>query len=213
MFRSFRNVWMLEELQVPYEHILLAKPWSKTAKQYHPQGKVPVIVDGDFVLYESVAINTYLGDKYGSTLVPSVSTRQRALYNQTTLTILTEMDAQGLWIHRKHEQLAEYFGSASPQVIQEAKRQFVKAHKVMVSQLESGGGPYLLGKDFTAADILYIHCLNWAKSIEWFVTPEPNTVLDTYMQLCKSRPAYQRTVAKRFAEEKEEKKKQPISKI
>ena len=71
MFRSFRCVWMLEELNVPYQHVL-AKPASAIAKQFHPQGKIPILVDGDFVVYESAAINTYLGTKYpeASNLVP-----------------------------------------------------------------------------------------------------------------------------------------------
>lgn len=198
MFRSFRCVWMLEELGVPYQHIM-AKPWSKQAKQYHPLGKIPVLVDDDFVLYESGAINTYLGDKYQQ-LVPPPRSQERARYNQYCMFILTEMDAQGLWIHRKHEALAQYFG-ACPQAVEEAKRQFDKVHAALVSDLVLG--EYLLGSEFTAADILYVHCLDWAKSIGWFDDIEEGT-LAHYLDLCKSRPAYQRAVSKRQAEQAQE---------
>jgi len=213
MFRAFRNVWMLEELQVPYEHVM-AKPWGKTAKLHHPQGKIPVLMDGEFCLYESAAINTYLADKYESPLVPPPrNLQERAIYDQTTLCLMMDMDAQGLWIHRKHQELSEYFG-ACPEAVKEAKRQFDKVHEVMVAQL-SEPGPYLLGKDFTAVDMLYVHCLNWAKSIGWFESPSENenTVLRKYLDLCKSRPAYQRTIAKRIAEEQAEKEKKPTSKM
>ena len=171
MFRAFRCVWMLEELGVPYEHIL-AKPWGKTAKRHHPQGKIPVLIDGDFEVYESAVINTYLSDKYNSPLVPSQDNiQERAKYNQTVLVIMTDMDAQGLWMHRKHEALSQYFGS-SPEAVKEAKRQFDAVKQVLVTQL-SQPGPYLLGTNFSAADILYIHCLDWAKSIGWFHPPTP----------------------------------------
>jgi hypothetical protein len=62
-FRPFRNVWMLEELGVAYEHIA-ARPRAPEAQQVNPFGKVPCLMDGDFAMYESVAINTYLGDKF-----------------------------------------------------------------------------------------------------------------------------------------------------
>ena len=198
MFRTFRCVWMLEELGVPYEHIL-AKPWSKQAKQYHPLGKIPILVDDDFVLYESVVINTYLGDKYDK-LVPPPRTRDRARYDQYCMFLMTEMDAQGLWIHRKHDALAQYFG-ACPQAVEEAERQFDTVQAAMVADLSSlSSGPFLLGNEFTPADILYVHCLDWAKSIGWLHV-EDGTPLGNYLDLCKSRPAYQQAVAKRQAEE------------
>lgn len=184
---------MLEELGVPYEHIL-AKPWSKQAKQYHPLGKIPILIDDDFVLYESAVINTYLGDKFEK-LVPPPLTRDRARYDQYCMFLMTEMDAQGLWIHRKHEALAQYFG-ACPQAVEEAERQFEKAQAAMVANLS---GPFLLGNEFTAADILYVHCLDWAQSIGWLHVEEG--ALGNYLDLCKLRPAYQRAVDKRQAEQ------------
>ena len=93
---------MLEELGVSYEHVP-AMPQSPQVKQYNPLGKIPVLIeDDDFVMYESGAIMTYLGDKYrndnndSSSLVPLAGTRQRGKYEQTMSVLLTELDAQGL---------------------------------------------------------------------------------------------------------------------
>src|SRR5262249_45609777 len=66
--RSIRPRWMLQELEVPFESV-----WVNLIKGEHrdreflklnPAGKVPVLVDGDLVLNESVAIVLYLAEKY-----------------------------------------------------------------------------------------------------------------------------------------------------
>lgn len=203
LFRCFRCVWMLEELGIPYEHVL-AFPATKQAEKFHPMGKIPVlVVNEDWALYESAAINTYLAD-FAQKFIPEPRTRERAHYDQTVLFLMTEMDASGLWIHSKHERLAQYLGGPCPIAVAEAKRQFERAQHSMEREFV---GPYVLGGDFTAADILYVHCLNWATSIAWFPTPTEGRLSD-YLSLCTSRPAYQRTIAKRTAEEQIRKLKQ-----
>ncbi|KAI0047694.1 thioredoxin-like protein [Auriscalpium vulgare] len=67
--RSQRILWLLEELEVPYE----LKTYQRTPEQLapkellevHPLGKSPVITDGDVTLAESGAIVDYLIEKYG----------------------------------------------------------------------------------------------------------------------------------------------------
>lgn len=68
--RSQRVLWMLEELETPYEikryqrdpKTMLAPP---ELRKVHPLGKSPVITDGDLTLAESGAILEYLVDHYG----------------------------------------------------------------------------------------------------------------------------------------------------
>lgn len=199
-FRSFRCVWMLEELQVPFQQDFMARPGSKAAGKHHPLNKIPSLVvnDGEFCLYESAVINTFLGDTYGNKLVPPPRTYKRVKYDQTVTFLMSEMDAQALWIHRKHKSLGKIFGK-SPEAVTEAKRQFDASNQVLVDQLS----PYLLGDDFTAADILYVHCLEWAETIGW----NDNRVfhdskLVDYLKLCRSRDGYQRTVTRRGEEAK-----------
>ena len=62
--RSFRVLWMLEELGLPYEHVN-AGPRSDEVFTYSAQGKIPVLVDGDTPVTDSTAIITYLADKHG----------------------------------------------------------------------------------------------------------------------------------------------------
>ena len=202
-FRSFRCLWMLEELAVPYQHVDAASPQSKEVKGYNPLGKVPVLVEQDgFVLYESVAINTYLGDTYRSnnpTLVPPAGTRQRAIYNQTMSVLSTELDAQGLWIHRKHESLGYVF-TYIPDAVAHARKYFHKTNRTLIDQVKHEGGPYLLGADLTAADIFYVHCLDWSTSIGWNDKWKEDPVIMDYLKLCKGRPAYIKVRAMQMAE-------------
>jgi glutathione S-transferase len=200
---------MLEELQVPFERSM-ARPQSEESKHYHPLGKIPSLVvnNGEFCIYESASINTYLGDVYKSNLIPqhasTIVTRgasdyqtfvqQRAKYDQTVTFIMTEMDAQGLWIQRKHETLGKLFGK-SPEAVQEAKRQFENANHVLCDQLN----PYLLGDTFSAADIMYAHCLEWATDIGW--NDGDDAKLQHYLEQCQARPAYVRAAAQRKEEE------------
>ena len=68
--RSFRPLWMLEELGLPYELKMLPFPPRAFAKEYlalNPLGTVPFMVDGETEMTESSAICHYLGTRYGPT--------------------------------------------------------------------------------------------------------------------------------------------------
>jgi glutathione S-transferase len=121
--------------------------------------------------------------------------------------IMSELDAQGLWIHRKHSSLGHIFG-AIPDAVAHAKIQTARAVGVLATELQKGGGPFLLGSDFSAADILLVHSLDWAELIGWgeawttalSADAKDMQCLAAYLQMCRSRPAYVRTVKKKDAE-------------
>ena len=73
--RAIRTLWMLGELDLPYEHIdlLPRSPGTKTAEYLalNANARVPTIEDDGFVLSESMAINLYLAKKHHSPLYPS----------------------------------------------------------------------------------------------------------------------------------------------
>jgi glutathione S-transferase len=211
--RAFRCLWMLEEIGIPYQFIY-STPQSPQVLKYNPLGKIPILVEEDgFVLYDSGAIITYLGDKYrdsdsdtsNSLLVPRAGTKERGLYDQTMSVIQTELDSQGLWIHRKHEVMGEYF-TYIPDAVNHARKYFNRTNRILIQQLKDnnnnnnknsgsdgdGGGPYLLGSNFTAVDIMYVHCLNWSKAIGWDNKWNDDITIKQYMDLCMTRSAYQK---------------------
>lgn len=249
-FRTFRNLWMLEELGLPYQYIP-AQPHDPIVLKYNPLGKVPVLVEEQeletevvdqgqtsasvFSMYESGPINTYLGDRFGSSSSswqiyhPVAGTHERALYDQTLSVIVSELDSQGLWIHRKHESLGEIFQTI-PEAVDHARKYFNKTNRALMKQLEtskeqqllrcqqqscalelekadSSGDYYLLGSKFTAIDISYVHCLDWARAIGWDDKFRSNDVVADYLQRLKSRQAYQKVKSLRQAEQQATKSK------
>lgn len=168
-------------------------PQSEIVLKYNPLGKVPILVTEDgFSLFESCAINTFLGDRYRNTnaaLVPAAGTNARGIYDQTISVVTTELDAQGLWIHRKHEAMGKYF-TFIPDAVVHARKYFHKTNRGLIKQLKGSDGPYLLGADFTAADIAYVHCLEWSLEIGWDDKWKNDGEVVDYFQLCRSRPAY-----------------------
>jgi glutathione S-transferase len=78
--------WYLEELEVPYEFVLLDMKAGEHLQpeflKINPMGKVPAIVDGDFQLWESGAILLYLAEKYAKT---AYSSEEKAIFAQWVL--------------------------------------------------------------------------------------------------------------------------------
>lgn len=195
--RNFRCIWMMEELGLPYT-LVQDMPRSDAVSRVNASGKVPILLEYDsnestepsFTLTESMAINNYLADTYDKEggsgrppLIPPPCTRERAKYDETVSFILTELDAQALWIHRKHTSLKKVYGDI-PQAAEKAREQFERMNPLLAQQCR----PYLMGANFGAADMIYIYCLDWAMAEGWNL-PESQSA---YIELCRSRPAYQR---------------------
>ena len=228
-FRPFRNVWMLEELRdaLPadvgfrYDHVVCA-PHSDDARVHHPMGKIPSLLvrdgtEGDFTLIESAAINSWLGDRMreywevgggsggSGFLVPRPGSRDRAVYDSFVTFLVAEADSSGLWIHRKLESLGEKraFGAVRYALLP-ARLQFDRAMAGVRAQLEAQRpqrpGYFLVGGCFTAADVLLVHCCDWAEGIDadkgpaasWFSKYIGDDVFQDYLKRVRARPAYLR---------------------
>jgi glutathione S-transferase len=164
--RTLRAHWMLRELNLPYESRPIASRSAETATEdyirLNPSQKIPTLVDGDFVLSESAAIVTYLGAAYGAAknLAPPMQTRERARYDQWCFFAMMELDANTLYIIRRHEDLKAIYGEAS-NAVQAARDCFARQARAAAERL-SATGPFVLGDRFTGADILVTTCLNGA---------------------------------------------------
>ena len=165
--RTLRPHWMLHELGTPYEAKLIAPRSGETQtpefQALNVKGKIPVLVDGDLVLTESAAIITYLADRYGpdTGLVPAPYTTERARYNEWLAYVQMELDAHTLYVLRKHRDLANLYGEA-PAAITTAIEGFGKLLGFAEQRLAAHD--YLVGEQFTGADLMLVTCLTWARA-------------------------------------------------
>lgn len=188
--RTMRAHWMLHELDLAYESRPIGSRTGETQTpeytRLNPSQKIPVLQDGDFVLSESAAIVNYLAQAYGASrnlLLPS-NTKERARYDQWCFFVMMELDADTLYVIRRHEGLAELYGEA-PNALKAARDCFRKQAQAAAQRLASTG-PFVLGERFSGADILLTTCLTNAvrRQIEL-----PDALCE-YMKRCTAREAY-----------------------
>lgn len=161
--RSIRCRWMLRELDVPFESVQVdLSRGEHRARDYlrvHPQARVPVLDDDGFLLHQSTAICTYLGDKFPEKgLVPPAGTQERALYDQWLFFCASELDAP-LWVIRRHLVLYPEERRCAA-ILPVARDELREAVAVLDGHLSRES--FVVGGRFSAADIVVGHTLAWA---------------------------------------------------
>jgi glutathione S-transferase len=163
--RSIRVRWTLQELGVPFEPITvnLAAGEHKRPEflELNPAGKLPVLVDGDLVLTESVAIVKYLAEKYRDRgLVPD-NLRERAELDRWLLFTATELE-QPLWRISKHTNIYPE-KDRIPAEVELAKRDF-KAMAAIAEQ-HMKHREFVVGNRVSVADFVLAYTLDWGNEI------------------------------------------------
>jgi len=108
--RSIRVLWTLRELCVEFEfvnvNLMAGENRHPEFLALNPAGKVPVLVDGEFVLTESVAMVLYLAEKYPEKNLLPAGVELRAQVNRWLMFTATELE-QPLWRISKHTALSQ----------------------------------------------------------------------------------------------------------
>ena len=184
--RAHRVVWMLRELGLAFEHEQTPFMDGSTHRPeflaINPNGRVPVLVDDGFVIYESLAINLYLAQKHGGPLAPA-SLQESALATQWSFWVTTEIEKPLLFASVNRKLFAE--DQRDEEQAQMAIGKLNRPFKVLNEHLEHR--PWLLGERFTVAD------LNVATVMD--LAPQCGIALDAWPRLqqwherCPARPA------------------------
>lgn len=192
--RAFRILWMLEECGADHERVPhdLRRGTQKAPDflAINPDGKLPVLEDrgpaGDWTgvaVTESLAICAYLADATGR-LAPAVGTPARAIYE-------TFLAYGGTALEPAMADLA-FPRAALPPALSLGWPPFAEAVARVERQIAASGGPYLLGADFTAADVMSGGLLRFAAA---FGVLKPGPVAAGYLAALEARPAMTRARA------------------
>ncbi|MBL4732277.1 MAG: glutathione S-transferase family protein [Rhizobiaceae bacterium] len=179
--RSFRVLWMLEELGLEYQ-VEAVGPRTPEILALNPSGKLPVLKDGDDAIIDSTAIIQYLADKHNK-LTFAAGTIERAKQDSFTCFALDDLDGI-LWGAAKHSfVLPEELRSDAVK----PASQFDFAKSLITLEKRLGDNKYVMGDVFTVPDIIITHCAGWAANakFDW-----PEGPLSDYVDRVRKRPAY-----------------------
>ena len=197
--RAFRALWIAEELGLAYEHrpIEIGEAGARTPEflALNPNGRLPVIVDGDFVLPESLAITLYLAKKYSlGTLYPAKLQDEARLW-QWSFWALAEID-RGVNIWSLHAvRLPPHERNAG--LREEALKVLAAPFAVLDKALAESA--YLLGADFTVADLNVAAVASRAIDMDLSASPH----LKNWLMRCLERPAARKALALKAKSEQE----------
>ena len=181
--RSFSSIWLLEETGQPYERVLtdISAGAQKTPEflTINPMGKVPALTDGSAAIAESAAICAYVAERYpDAKLAPPVGDPKRADYLKWLFFAPGCIEPALIQIFTKIEVPASTAAWGST----------TQVFDVLDKALDKG--PWLLGDNFSAADIAIGAGLNFAVRVFKMVPARPS--FDAYIARCVARPAFQR---------------------
>jgi glutathione S-transferase len=195
--RAIRVRWTLQELGVDFESIhvdLLAGEHRRPEfLKINPAGKLPVLIDGDFVLTESVAIVLYLGEKYPEKGLLPAGIEARAQVNRWLLFAATELE-QPLWRISRHTSLYPE-EERLPKDVRLAGRDFQEMAAVLEKHMQ--GRKFVAGDNPTVADFVTAYTLDWGNEAK-LLGDCPHLL--AYMERMYARPLAPPRIAQAFAE-------------
>jgi len=187
--RAGRIVWLLEELGLPYElNKMKFHPSDLKSDEHrgrHPLGRVPVLEDGDIIIFESGAIVEYIIERHApGQLKPAVDDPAYPEYLQwfhycegMVMPPVNTVVVQTLLLPPERR---------SEEALAQAKKLLTRALQPVDAALE--GREYLIG-DFSAADVMLGHACFMSRRIGCVTDEMPN--LHAYIDRIEARPAFQ----------------------
>jgi glutathione S-transferase len=206
--RALRNIWLLEEMGLPYRVVPVIQafrlpdplpadaPFNTRSPEFlamNPAGSIPVMRDGDVVLSESLAINLYLGRRYG----PPVGTNdlvESAKFAQWTLYAATEIEPRSAQILFNRVQLPP--AQRDEAKVTEAVAALRRPFGVLDAALAATGHP--VGGRFTAADVALAECVRYCLPAPEALEGFPR--VKAWIEACHARPAWKKIMAEREKE-------------
>ena len=187
--RAMRCLWMLEEMGEPYQLIEKSTRTDELQSaeylRLNPNARIPTLVDGDLVLWESMAINLYLALKYEGPM-HSVGPTVLGLAAQWSFWAMLELEGLLLELLNHRAVLPEF--ARDPSYAERDELLLRKPLGVLNNSLR--GRDHLAGGNFTVADLNVASILAWGKMARLDLSAHPDVA--RWLDSCLTRPAYRR---------------------
>jgi glutathione S-transferase len=185
---------LLEEIGAPYllQYVDRKVQAHKSAEylKLNPNGLIPVLVDGDLVLYETAAVCLHLVDTFPEAgLAPAVGSAERAHFYKWMAWLTNTLQA-ALIIYFYPERWADD-AAAIAQVKAHAETAVGRMLDQLDAELASHGRPWLLGAAYSAADPFALMLCRWTRGFARPARSLPR--LGPYLERVLERPAVRRT--------------------
>jgi len=207
--RASRPLWLLAESGTPFRHEPVIQAYrlpdpsavdaplhtaSPSFLAINPQGQIPVMVDGDLTLTESLAITLHIARKHGGMLGPQ-TVEEQALCEQWALLAATSLEGPALEILYIQEDGGDKTPEGQAAIALNAERL-----RRPLARLEQHlqGRQWLMAERFTATDIMVAECLRYAQGHPTLLSEFPAT--KAWIERCQARPAFKAMWAGRLAE-------------
>jgi len=189
---------VLEELGVPFELELVdrANAGHKSPEylKLNPNGQIPVLIDGDIVLYETAAICLHLADTHpDSGLAPQLGSAERAHFYKWLVWATNTFQATMMLYFYGGRFVDEGNAEGAAQVSKHAQARVGGMLDQLDAQLASHGQPWLLGATYRAVDPFVLMLCRWTRGFSRPARSLPH--LGPYLQRVLARPAVQRAFA------------------
>lgn len=190
---------VLEELGVPYERVLVDRAAGEHKQpaylRLNPNGLIPVLTDGDFVLYETAAIVLHLCDAHPQArLAPEPGTPERAGFYQWLMWLTNTVQATMIVYFYPERLVSEGNAEGAAQVKAAAHARIVGLMRQLDALVAANGGPWVLGANYSALDAYVFTLCRWTRNFASGKAREMEH-LGPYLRRMLERPAVQRVFA------------------
>jgi glutathione S-transferase len=183
--RAARSLWALEELGVKYEHAATPVPQAKGPDhlKINPNGHIPAIDDDGTIIWESMAINLYLAEKYGKGSLWPASVEDHGHAYQWSFFGMTEVEPHLMSL------LTQRIFLPADQRDEKVAQRAIDALKGPLAVIDGAlkGYEYLLGNSFSIADLNLAAVLSFALLVKLDLSATPTA--QAWLQKCLGRDA------------------------
>ena len=161
---SFTPHVLMKELGVPFELVLVDRAnnahKSPEYLKINPAGRIPTLVDGDFVLFETAAIALHLVDTHPEGgLAPAFGSRERAHFYKWLIYMTNTVQTDILMYYYNDRYTTDAEGGEA--IKQKMDERLINWFGIIESYL--GDGPYFMGEQYTVLDVYLLMLTRWGR--------------------------------------------------